>query len=77
MVYSTYEKKRILYLYAQGYRSPTIRKLLEKENLKCSRAGIYNFLKNYHATQSIGRRVGSGRPSKITEEIKQLVEQQM
>ena len=35
------------------------------------------FLKTYHATGSISRRVGSGRPSKITAEIKKLVEDQM
>ena len=77
MVYSTYKKQRILYLYYKGYRPPTIKKMLDKENLKCSRFGVYKFLKLYNATRSIGRRVGSGRPSKITAEIKQLVEQQM
>ena len=77
MVYSTYKKQRILYLYAQGHKPPTIKKLLEQEKLKCSRVGIYKFLKTYHATGSIGRRVGSGRPSKITAEIKKLVEDQM
>ena len=41
MVYSTYKKQRILYLYSQGYRPPTIKKMLDKENLKCSRVGIY------------------------------------
>ena len=34
----------------------------------------YKFLKKYEATGSISRRVGSGRPSKITAEIKQIVE---
>ena len=34
------------------------------------------FLKKYEATGSIGRRVGSGHPSKITAEIKQTVEEQ-
>ena len=77
MVYSTYKKQRILYLYSQGYRPPTIKKMLDKENLKCSRVGIYKFLKSYIATRSISGRVGSGRPSKVTAEIKQLVEQQM
>lgn len=77
MVYSTYKKQRILYLYSQGYRPPTITKMLNEENLKCSRVGVYKFLKLYNATRSISRRVGSGRPSKITAEIKQLVEQQM
>jgi transposase len=76
-VYSTYKKQWILYLYSQGYRPPTIKKMLDKENLKCSRVGVYKFLKLYSTTRSNSRRVGSGRPSKITAEIKQLVEQQM
>ena len=74
MIYSTYKKWRILYLYSQGYRPPTIKKMLNKENLKCSRVGVYKFLKLYSATQLMSRQVGSGRPSKITAKIKQLVE---
>ena len=52
-------------------------KELQKENLKCSRVGIHKFLKNYNETGSISRRVGSVRPSKVTAEIKQIVEEQM
>ena len=39
--------------------------------------GICKFIRRYKETGSIGRRPGSGRPSKITEEIKQIVEEQM
>ena len=39
--------------------------------------GIAKFLKHYEETGSIGRRPGSGRPSKATEEIKQFVNEQM
>ena len=77
MVYSVYKKQRILYLHSQVYRPPTIKQMLDKEKLKCSRVGIHKFLKIYFATRSISRRAGSGRPSKVTGEIKQLVEQQM
>ena len=42
--------------------------------MKASRKGIANFLKLYDET---ARLQGSGRPSKITEEIKKLVEEQM
>ena len=34
-------------------------------------------LEKYEATGSISRRVGSGRPSKVTAEIKEVVEEQM
>ena len=45
--------------------------------MKCSRVGIHKFLKKYEATGSISRRVGSERPSKVTAEIKEIVEEQM
>ena len=77
MVYSEYKKQRILYLHAQGHNPPTIKKLLQQEHLKCSRVGIHKFLKAYQFTGSISRRPGSGRPSKITAEIKEIVEAQM
>ena len=77
MVFSTYKKQRILFFASRGLKAPAIAKELRKEDLHCSRVGIYNFLKKYEATGSIGRRVGSGRPSKITAEIKEIVEEQM
>ena len=77
MVYSTYKLQRILYYYFQGYKAPTISQLLREENLRASRVGIAKFLKKYKETGSIGRRPGSGRPSRITSEIKAIVEQQM
>lgn len=78
MVYSTYKKQWILYVLVL----PRLQASYDQEgawqgNLKCSRVGIYKFLKSYNAIRSICRRIGSGRPSKITAEIKQLVEQQM
>ena len=77
MVYSSYKKQRILYLYSQGLKAPTIAKELKKEKLKCSRFGIDKFIKVYETTGSIARQPGSGRPSKVTAEIKELVEAQM
>ena len=77
MVYSTYKKQCVLFFASRGLKAPAIAKELQKENLKCSRVGIHKFLKKYEATGSISRRVGSGRPSKVTAEIKQIVEEQM
>ena len=78
MVYSSYTKLRILRYHSQGYKPYTIAKLLcESDGIRVSRYGIAKFLKVYHATGSIRRRPGSGRISKITAEIKELVEQQM
>ena len=77
MVFSTYKKRRILFFASRGLKPPAIAKEPRKEDLNCSRIGIYKFLKKYKVTGSIGRRVGSGRPSKITAEIKQIVEERM
>lgn len=77
MVFSDYKKQRVLALASKGLRAPTIARELQKENLKCSRIGVHKFLRKFQETGSISRRVGSGRPSKVTAEIKQIVEDQM
>ena len=74
---STYAKQRIITLHEQGYKSPTISKQLKEENIRVSRVAVYKFLKTYKATKTIRRREGSGRPSKITPEIKRLVDERM
>ena len=45
MVYSHYKKLRILHLSSQGYKPPTIARMLEEEGMKASRRGIGKFLK--------------------------------
>ena len=77
MVFSTYKQQRILMYYSRGYKAPTIAKLLLEENLRASRVGISKFLKKFRETGCIQRRSGSGRPSKISAEIKEIVEEQM
>jgi len=74
MVFSCY---RILVHYGNGYKAPTISKLLREEGVRCSRVGIAKFIQKFQDTGNINRRVGSSRPSKITSEIKQIVEDQM
>ena len=37
MVYSDYTKLRILFYHFKGYRAPTIARLLEAENIPCTR----------------------------------------
>ena len=77
MVLSTYSKQRIVALFDQGFKAPTIANKLREEVTHVTRVGIYKFLRVYEATDTIQRRPGSGRPSKITSEVKVLVEQQM
>ena len=77
MFFSTYKRQRILALASEGLKAPAIAKNLQKENLQCSRVGVHKFLVKYQETGSIARRVGSGRQTKVTAEIKQIVEEQM
>ena len=76
MVFSEYKLQQILYYSVQGFKVPTISRLLE-EVLQASQVGVAKLLKKFQQTGSIARRPGSGRPSKITAEIKALVEQKM
>jgi len=72
------KKQRILGLYSQGLKAPTIVEILhEEEQLHCTWRGVATFLKKSEETGSLSRRSGSGGPTKITAEIKEIVEQQM
>ena len=78
MVFSDYKKQRILFHHYQGkHKAPTIVRLLRREGLSASRQGVADFLKRFNNTGTIKRKPGSGRPSKVTAEIKAIVEQQM
>ena len=78
MVYSWYEKRRILHYYQRGLLPPTIAKRLDEEGTtKTTRIGVAKFIKKFTSTGSIERTPGSGRPSKITQEIKRIVEEKM
>ena len=76
-MFSSYKKQRILHFYFNGFKACTIAKLLREEGMVASRRGIDKFLRRYLETGSIARKPGSGRPSKITAEVKAVVEQQM
>ena len=77
MVFNNYQKQRILYHYLQGYRAPTIHRLLQEEKISASRYGIAKFIKKFEETGCITRVPGSGRPSKITAELKAVVDETM
>ena len=77
MVYTSYKKERILYLYSQGLKPPTIKKILAEENMTASREGIHKFLQKFSESGCLLRCPGSGRPLKVTADIKAIVEQQM
>ena len=77
MVLLSYVKQRIVALRDEGHKAPTIAMKLREEGTHVSRVGVHKFLRVYKKTHTIQRRSSSGRPSKITPEIKVLVEQQM
>ena len=60
-----------------GLKAPTIAKILAKENIPATRQGIQKFLKKYTEIGTIGRKEGSGRKSKITAEVRRLVDEKM
>lgn len=77
MPYSKYQKQRILYWYNQGCIASGIRTKLLEEGYNCSTVGIHQFIKRFLKTGTIGRKEGSGRPSKVRGEVERLVEAQM
>ena len=78
MVFSEYIKFHILYHHNNGLKPYTIAKLLlEDEGIQVSKVGVWKFLKVYKKTGSTMRMPGSGRMSKITQWVKELVDQQM
>ena len=76
MVYSEYTKLQILFYQFKGLKAPTIARYLQAENIYCARQNVAIFIKKYRQTKSIFRRSGSGRPSKLTAEVKAIVEEE-
>ena len=58
--FSEYKRQRIVSLWYDGYKAPTIAKFLAKEDLSAMRQGIQKFLKKYEECGTIGRREGAG-----------------
>ena len=77
MPYTTCVKLRIIHHYLHGLKAYTIAKVLKEEGIKVWRFGVHKFLVTCRETGSIERRPGSGRLSKITMWVKELVEEQM
>ena len=78
MVLSLYSKQRILFHYTGGIKtSNAIKKILEEEGIHVSRVTIWKFLRRYDETQCLGRKEGSGRPSKITTDMKIILQRQI
>ena len=50
---------------------------MQDEGIIVSRVGVWKFLCSYKKTGSLSKLEGGGRRSKITDEIKQIIDQQM
>ena len=77
MVYTTYTQQRVLYYHFHGMRPNQISKLLQQEGIATTRRGISDLLKKYATTGAIARIPGSGRPTKVTAEMRKIVEEKM
>ena len=77
LLFSLYKKQRILVYHNQGYKPHTIERFLWEERLKASKWGIAKFIECFKADRVLTQRLGLGRPSKVTAEVKAIVEAQM
>ena len=77
MVFTQYEKRRMVFFWKKGYKAPTIAKLLRSEGITASRRGIHKFLRLFAERRTTARRPGSGRPFILSTEIKNEVERIM
>ena len=75
MVYSTYNKQRILCLYLLGLKAPSICEINRNEGMTTSRVGIYKFEKVRNVW--FYRETGSRPLSWITAKVKRIVEKKM
>ena len=73
MAYSEYMKQRILFYWFKGIKPGTITLKLKEEGIDASRVGVWKFLKRYENHGTIQRKPGSGRRSKITAEVLDIV----
>lgn len=77
MPYTNYVKLRILHFYNQGLKPYTIAKVLDSEGIQVSHFGVHKFLIMYQETGSVERRPGSGCMSKVSNRVRELVDEQM
>ena len=77
MPYSEYLKRRAIVHRDRGLTAPAITDALAEEGLRAMRQGIAKFLKRYVRTHSFARAPGSGRPTKISPAVLEIIEAQM
>ena len=77
MVYSDYVKQRILVYYRFKKNCSQIVRCLAEEGHTVSKAGVLKFLRRYRETGTIARAPGTGQASKLTDQLREIIEDQM
>ena len=68
---------KMLEYHHNGKKPPTIEKMLRREGIKITRVGVWKFLRRYKKTGTIARKEGTGRKSKLSPEIRKVVDDEM
>ena len=63
--------------FSIGLKPHTTARVLEEEGMKVPQFGVHKFIQHYSECGSTDRKAGSGWLSKVTTQVKQLVDQQM
>ena len=77
MPYSDYLKTRALFFSLAWCFTRNGSEEIERGGAACERQGLAKFFRCYDETSSTARRPGSGRRSKLTPDVMQIVEEQM
>ena len=77
MVLSTYEKQRILFYYREGLNPSQIVSAVKVERMFTCRQTVARFIKRFLVSGTIAQKEGSGRPSKITNFVLDVVDHAM
>ena len=72
-----YVKQRAVHHARKGLNPSAISRALADEGLAYSRKSVWTLLRKLRESQSTARKPGSGRPTKITPRVKDLIETQM
>ena len=77
MVFSDYQKQRILYYRRLGKSHAEIARRLTEEGRRATKVGVLKFLRRYEQTGTHSRKPGTGKASKMTDNAKRIIEEQM
>ena len=72
-----YKKERVVFYAAQGLRAAAISRALANAGIMYSATSVSHVLMKLSNGQSIARKPGPGRPTKTSQQVKDLIEDQM